>query len=59
MPCCKACVRMASLSIEELILVPPDFTGYPETVLGAPPVDPAPFNHATKIAALKVKRKNS
>jgi len=45
------------LQIEELIPVPPDFTGYPETVLGAPPVDPAPFNHSTKIAVLRVKRK--
>ena len=34
-----------------------DFTGYPETILGAPPVDPAPFNHSTKIALLGVKRK--
>ena len=47
------------LSIEELIRVPPDFTGYPETILGAPPVDPAPFNHSTKIAVLGVKRKKS
>jgi 23S rRNA (cytosine1962-C5)-methyltransferase len=45
------------LNIEELIPVPPDFTGYPETVLGAPPADPAPFNHSTKIAVLGVKRK--
>jgi 23S rRNA (cytosine1962-C5)-methyltransferase len=45
------------LSIEELIPVPPDFTGYSETILGAPPVDPAPFNHSTKIAVLGVKRK--
>ena len=46
------------LRIEELIPVPPDFTGYPETVLGAPPVDPTPFNHSTKIAVLGVKRKS-
>jgi 23S rRNA (cytosine1962-C5)-methyltransferase len=46
------------LRIEELIPVPPDFTGYPETIVGAPPVDPAPFNHSTKIAVLIVKRKN-
>jgi 23S rRNA (cytosine1962-C5)-methyltransferase len=45
------------LSIQELIPVPPDFTGYPDTILGAPPVDPAPFNHSTKIAVLGVKRK--
>ena len=45
------------LTIEELIPVPPDFTGYPDTMVGAPPVDPAPFNHSTKIAVLGVKRK--
>lgn len=45
------------LAIEELIAVPPDFTGYPETCVGAPLVDPAPFNHPTKIAVLRVRRK--
>ena len=45
------------LSIEEMIPVPPDFTGYPETIVQAPPVDPAPFNHSTKIAVLRVRRK--
>ena len=45
------------LEIEELIPVPEDFTGYAGTKVGAPPVDPSPFNHSTKIAVLKVKRK--
>ncbi len=45
------------LSIEELLPVPPDFTGYPNTRIGAPPVDPAPFNHSTKMAVVKVRRK--
>jgi 23S rRNA (cytosine1962-C5)-methyltransferase len=45
------------LSIEELIPVPPDFTGYPQTIARTPPVDPAPFNHSTKIAVLRVRRK--
>jgi 23S rRNA (cytosine1962-C5)-methyltransferase len=45
------------LSIEELIPVPPDFTGYPQTRVRTPPVDPAPFNHATKVAVLRVRRK--
>lgn len=44
------------LSIEELIPVPPDCTGYAETKVGSPPVDPAPFNHSTKIAVLRVRR---
>jgi 23S rRNA (cytosine1962-C5)-methyltransferase len=46
------------LSIEELLPVPADFTGFPETRVGQPPADPAPFNHSTKIAILRVKRKD-
>lgn len=44
------------LSIEALLPVPPDSTGYPETRVRPPPVDPAPFNHATRIAVLRVRR---
>jgi len=47
------------ISIEKMIPVPPDITGYPETITAPPPVDPAPFNHPTKIAILKVIRKDS
>jgi 23S rRNA (cytosine1962-C5)-methyltransferase len=45
------------LKIKELIPVPDDFTGYPETRLSKPITDPSPFNHSTKIAVLEVKRK--
>ncbi|MBT4512646.1 MAG: SAM-dependent methyltransferase [Chloroflexi bacterium] len=45
------------LEIEELIPVPEDFTGYTQIRVRNLPVDPAPFNHATKIAVLKVRRK--
>jgi len=45
------------LKIAELIPVPEDVTGTPETRLGAPVTDPSPFNHSTKIAVLKVRRK--
>jgi 23S rRNA (cytosine1962-C5)-methyltransferase len=45
------------LSIEELVPVPHDVTGFPEMIMNAPPTDPAPFNHPTKIAILTVKRK--
>jgi 23S rRNA (cytosine1962-C5)-methyltransferase len=45
------------LKIRELIPVPEDFTGYPETRQGSPVTNPAPFNHSTKIAILDVKRK--
>ena len=45
------------LKIKELSPVPEDFTGYPETRVGNPVTDPAPFNHSTKIAILEVKKK--
>jgi 23S rRNA (cytosine1962-C5)-methyltransferase len=47
------------LSIEELIPVPDDFTGFPTTRTGTPVTDPAPFNHSTKIAVLSVRRKTA
>ncbi len=50
--------RDGYLSVEEIIPVPDDITGYPDTVLTKPPCDPAPFNHPTKIVVLKVKRKS-
>ena len=43
------------LKIEELIPVPEHFVGYRQ--VGKPITDPAPFNHSTKIAVLKVRRK--
>jgi len=44
------------LALETTIDVPPDCTGY--IVIGAPPADPAPFNHSTKIAILRARRKD-
>jgi len=46
------------LTIEALIPIPADITGYPETIVNVPPTDPAPFNHPTKIVLLKVRRKS-
>lgn len=46
------------MALEETLPVPEDFTGYPDTRVGSPPADPAPFNHSTKIAVLRVKRKD-
>jgi 23S rRNA (cytosine1962-C5)-methyltransferase len=43
------------LKIEELIPVPEDIIGYNKK--GSSVSDPAPFNHSTKIAVLKVRRK--
>ncbi|HVF25903.1 MAG TPA: class I SAM-dependent methyltransferase [Anaerolineales bacterium] len=43
------------LKIEELIPVPEDFVGYHRTSTQI--TDPTPFNHSTKIAVLRVKRK--
>jgi len=48
--------RDGYLSIEEIIPVPEDITGYADTRQGIPPADPAPFNHSTKIAVLKIRR---
>jgi len=45
------------LTLETLIPVPPDVTGFPETICAVAPVSPAPFNHPTKIAILRVTRK--
>jgi 23S rRNA (cytosine1962-C5)-methyltransferase len=45
------------LRIETLIPVSEDFSGYPETRVGESVTDPAPFNHSTKIAVLRVRRK--
>lgn len=46
------------LSIQERVPVPKDVTGYADTIVTSPPTDPAPFNHPTKIAILKVTRKD-
>jgi len=45
------------LTIERIIPVPLDITGYPETIVNYPPVDPTPFNHPTKIAVLRIRHK--
>jgi 23S rRNA (cytosine1962-C5)-methyltransferase len=37
--------------------VPEDCTGYPHTQTTPPITDPAPFNHSTKIALLKITHK--
>jgi 23S rRNA (cytosine1962-C5)-methyltransferase len=44
------------LTLEQLVDVPPDCAGYVR--VGAPPADPAPFNHSTKIAILRATRKD-
>ena len=45
------------LKLTDIIPVPEDVTGTPGTLVGEPPVSPAPFNHPTKIVLLEVKRK--
>ncbi|MEO7908217.1 MAG: class I SAM-dependent methyltransferase [Roseiflexaceae bacterium] len=45
------------VQVEERIPVPEDSAGYPHTRRSAPLIDPAPFNHATKIAILRIRRK--
>lgn len=46
------------VSIEGTIPVPADCAGFPETTVATPITDPAPFNHATKIALLKIRHKS-
>ena len=48
----------AYLSFMKIIPIPEDITGFPNTIIDAPPVDPSPFNHPTKIAILDVVRKD-
>ena len=42
------------VEIEGMIPVSEDITGYPQTILSPPITDPAPFNHSTKIALLRI-----
>ncbi len=46
------------MSIDQIIPVPLDVIGYPETIVTSPPVEVAPFNYSTKIVILKVNRKD-
>ena len=55
----KALCADGYLEIEELIPVVEDFTGYATTRIAAEVADPAPFNHSTKIAVLRVRRKDA
>lgn len=45
------------LEIEQFIPVPDDYIGYAKTAGELQPTDPAPFNHSTKIALLRIRRK--
>jgi len=45
------------VQLEDRIPVPVDSTSYLQTRRTAPMIDPAPFNHATKIAVLRIRRK--
>lgn len=43
------------VSLAELVPVAEDFVGFPHTAVGDAVVDPAPFNHSTKIAVLDIR----
>ena len=45
-------------TLENIIGIPADITGYPQTIKSQPPVDPTPFNHPTKICIMKLLRKD-
>lgn len=55
----EALCKDGYLTIKELIPVPEDFIGYPETRTRSLMTDPAPFNHSTKMVILEVKRKSA
>ena len=55
----EALCKDGYLKIKELIPIPEDFTGYPETRVGSPITDPVPFNHSTKIVVLQSAAKNT
>jgi 23S rRNA (cytosine1962-C5)-methyltransferase len=55
----EALTKSGYIAIQGIIPVEEDVTGYPGTVVGRPPADPAPFNHPTKIVVLKVNRKTT
>ena len=46
------------LKLNSIIPIPEDITGYLETKVGQPPLDPSPFNHPTKIVVMDVTRKD-
>lgn len=46
------------LTLDQIVSVPADLTGYPDTISGTALVSAAPFNHPTKICVLKVSRKD-
>lgn len=46
------------VSLEQRVDAPLDFVGTDATRRGQPPANPAPFNHSTKMAVLRVRRKD-
>jgi len=52
-----ACFRDRQCTRAAFPATPPDCTGVPITRVRLPIVNPAPFNHDTKIAVLRVLRK--
>lgn len=46
------------LELTEVVPVPPDVTGYAQSIVIDAPADPAPFNHSTKIIIMRAYRKD-
>ena len=46
------------LKLNSIIPIPEDITGYPETKVSQPPLDPRQINHPTKIVLMDVTRKD-
>jgi 23S rRNA (cytosine1962-C5)-methyltransferase len=45
-------------TVEQRLMAPDDFAGYPNTRQGTLPSDPAPWNHSTKVAIVRLRRKD-
>jgi 23S rRNA (cytosine1962-C5)-methyltransferase len=45
-------------TVEQRLMAPDDFAGYANTRQGTLPSDPAPWNHSTKVAIVRLRRKD-
>jgi 23S rRNA (cytosine1962-C5)-methyltransferase len=54
----EALCQSPYITFKQTIPIPPDITGFSDTIIAQPPADPAPFNHPTKIAILRFTRKD-
>ncbi len=54
----ESLTQFGYVEVDRIIPVPEDCTGFAETITEKAPVETAPYNHATKITVLSVRRKD-